>query len=144
LKRRRREAARGDAPSKGATLDTGFLIALERGEERAGKLLTAMGEGRRMITVPVVVLAEWWRGSPEQRRLRHAFTVEAMDAPLAETAGIALANVPDATTNDAIVMASAARRDDVVFTSDFEDRIVRRGVGYIRGVKVLSIRQNDA
>ena len=38
-----------------------------------------------------------------------------------EDAGEAIAAVPSATAVDAIVMASAAQRGDVVYTSDFED-----------------------
>jgi hypothetical protein len=40
---------------------------------------------------------------------------------LARAAGEALAAVPDAAVVDALVMASAARRGDVVSTSDFVD-----------------------
>jgi predicted nucleic acid-binding protein len=123
---------------RGATLDTGFLIGLERREERTHKLLALFEQER--LTVPAVVLAEWWRGSPEQRRLRRMFTIEPMDVRLAEAAGIALANVAGATTNDAIVMASAARRNDTVYTSDFED-LDRLRDQHFRGVRVLSIRQ---
>lgn len=47
--------------------------------------------------------------------------MEDLDAELAKTAGEAIASVPGATTIDAIVMASAARRGDVVLTSDVDD-----------------------
>ena len=97
---------------RGLTLDTGVLIALERHQRRALDLLALATLDRRIVTVPAVALAEWWRGSSAQRRVRarELFSIESLDEALAEAAGIALANVRKATTNDAIVMASAARR----------------------------------
>jgi hypothetical protein len=47
--------------------------------------------------------------------------VEWLSDVLAEVAGEALAAIPNATTVDAIVMASAALRGDVVYTSDRAD-----------------------
>ncbi len=47
--------------------------------------------------------------------------VEPVDGELAKAAGEAMASVRSATIVDAIVMASAARRGDVVYTSDFGD-----------------------
>lgn len=44
-----------------------------------------------------------------------------MDERLAESAGEALAAVKKSTAIDAIVMASAARRGDIVYTGDYED-----------------------
>jgi hypothetical protein len=55
---------------------------------------------------------------------------------LARLAGEALAAVGDATTVDAIVMASAARRDDVVYTADLADLV--RLQAFFPGVRVLA------
>ena len=106
----------------GLTFDTGALIALERRRQRMRKVVdVATGEGVQ-ITVPAVVLAEWWRGPGELTTLiRAMFTVESTDESLAAVAGEAQARVTGATAVDAIVMASAARRGDVVYTSDFAD-----------------------
>jgi predicted nucleic acid-binding protein len=123
--------------SRGATLDTGFLIALERAKPQALGRLDVFTFGRIRLTVPAVVLAEWWRGTARQERMRKLFSVEPMDVRLAEAAGLALAEVPGATTNDAIVMASAARRDDAVYTSDFDD-LARLRDQHFRGVRVLA------
>ncbi|MEM1035064.1 MAG: hypothetical protein AAGN82_32290, partial [Myxococcota bacterium] len=54
--------------------------------------------------------------------------VERMDESLAEAVGETLADVRGASLVDAAVMTSAAKRGDVVFTSDIEDleRLQRR------------------
>jgi hypothetical protein len=52
-------------------------------------------------------------------------------------AGEALAAVSRATAIDAIVMASASRRGDVVYTSDFED--FDRLRAFFRDVRVLAV-----
>jgi hypothetical protein len=48
-------------------------------------------------------------------------TIEPMHEPLAIIAGEAMARVSEVSVTDAIVMASAARRGDIVYTSDFGD-----------------------
>jgi hypothetical protein len=45
--------------------------------------------------------------------------------------------MPEATTIDVIVMASAALRGDIVYTSDYDD-LTRLGA-YFRGVRVLPV-----
>jgi len=57
---------------------------------------------------------------------------------LARSAGEAIAAVPGATVVDAIVMASAAQRDDVVYTTDFDD-LSRLRDQHFRGVRVLGV-----
>lgn len=106
----------------GLTLDTGALIAVERRKPRVlGLLQVARRDGLR-VTVPVVAVAEWWRGRTDVRdALLQAVDVEPMTVSLAKAAGDALAEVRRATLADAVVMASAARRGDVVLTSDFDD-----------------------
>lgn len=106
----------------GITLDAGALIALERRRSRVLQLLRAAALRKQPVTVPVVVVAEWWRGRTDAREaILAAMLVEPMDAELARMAGEALAAVPRSTTLDAIVVASAARRGDVILTSDFGD-----------------------
>jgi hypothetical protein len=120
----------------GLTFDTGALIGLERRHHRMRKVLDAAWRDGIEITVPVVVLAEWWRGGGSARDpILRMLTVEPMDAPLAKLAGEALAQVEDATTCDAIVMASAALRGDLVYTSDFDD--LSRLRAFFPNVKVL-------
>ncbi len=104
------------------TLDTGALIALERRRQRIWKVLH---RARVLGVVPVVpadVIAEWWRGRSDIREhILGSVVVEPLTAPLAKLAGECLATVTRATTVDAIVMASAARRGDAVYTSDVAD-----------------------
>jgi hypothetical protein len=122
----------------GITADTGFLIGLERSKARAIFLLKASKDRRQRIVVPVAALAEWWRGSQRQAHiLRLGFNVEAMSEKLAKTAGEAIRSVDQASVVDAIIMASAALRGDVVYTSDFDDLYRLRG--HFRSVRIVSV-----
>jgi len=106
----------------GATLDTGALIALERESARMKSVLSRMADEMIMVTVPAVVLSEWWRAGRarmQERLLRH-LVIEPTSRRIAVLAGEAAGQV-GATGIDAIVMASAAQRGDVVYTSDFDD-----------------------
>lgn len=122
----------------GLTLDTGALIALERRRHRMRKVIDVATRDAVPITVPVVVLAEWWRGSTDLRDLiRRMVTIEPMQEALAIAAGEALAAVKDVALADAVVMASAARRGDIVYTSDFED--LQRLQAVFPAVRVLAV-----
>jgi predicted nucleic acid-binding protein len=108
--------------SVGITLDTGALTALERGDKRMRALLMAADQDAVVVIVPAVVLVEWWRGGTgRQRAILESVDVEPVSEHLGKLASDALAAVPGATVVDAIVMASAAQRGDVVYTSEFED-----------------------
>jgi hypothetical protein len=63
--------------------------------------------------------------------------VEPLTTGLAKVAGEALAAVHEATIVDAIVMASAAARGDIVYTSDVED--LERLRRHFPGVRVLGV-----
>jgi hypothetical protein len=107
---------------RGLTLDTGALLALERRRQRMAKVYRTAVEDGLPVTVPSAVLTEWWRGKTEARdTILRGVRVESTDGELAKLAGEAIAAVNGATAVDALVMASAARRGDVVYTSDFED-----------------------
>jgi hypothetical protein len=74
------------------------------------------------VVVPSVCVAEWWRGRTDVReKILDAVIVEQTDNVLVRLAGEALARVPKATCIDAMVMASAARRGGLVFTTDVDD-----------------------
>ncbi len=89
------------------------------------------------MTVPSPVVTEWWRGRSDAREtILEAVRVEVLDEPLARLAGEALAAVAGATVVDAIVMASAARRGDVVYTSDLADLV--RLQAFFRSVRLLA------
>jgi predicted nucleic acid-binding protein len=105
------------------TLDTGALIAIERRRQRMLRVLRAAEQTATPIVVPAVVLAEWWREPPTERMrtLLEAFTIESLDAQRAKLAGRSMTAVPEATTIDALVMASAAVGGGVVYTSDVDE-----------------------
>ncbi len=106
----------------GFTFDTGALIALERGDHRMRVVLRlARADGIR-ITVPTVVLGEWWRGRGKVRdAVVASVQLEPLTEALAKLAGESLAKLRKATFVGAVVMASAAQRGDVVYTSDQDD-----------------------
>jgi predicted nucleic acid-binding protein len=120
----------------GITLDTGALIALERRRQRMAQIYRIAVEEGLPVTVPAPVLAEWWRGRTDTREvILRGVRIEPLDAELAKLAGDALAAVAKATAIDAIVMASAARRGDIVYTSDIAD--LSRLQGFFPSVRVL-------
>jgi predicted nucleic acid-binding protein len=122
----------------GITFDTGALIALERRSLRARKILERAMELKVRITVPAAVIAEWWRGRTDDReRILAAVRVEPLSESVAKLAGEALVAVRGATAIDAIVVASAAGRGDVVYTSDVDD--LSRLSGHFRAVRILGI-----
>jgi predicted nucleic acid-binding protein len=104
------------------TFDTGALIALERGDKRMRVVLDTANIDHVQVTVPAVVVAKWWRGGNRRRLdILAAVDVEPTTEHLARVAGEAMAALPSATVVDAIVMASAAQRGGVVYTSDIAD-----------------------
>ena len=109
------------------TFDTGALIALERHDKRLRTLAKLARTGEVTITVPAVVLTEWWRGGPQQASLLQGVVIEPTTARIAKQAGVAVAKL-GASVVDAIVMTSAALRGDVVWTSDLADLQVLQAV----------------
>jgi predicted nucleic acid-binding protein len=77
---------------------------------------------KKRVTVPSVVVVEWWRGQRGPvSRLLDGVTVEPLAYDLARIAGEALVRTPGASVTDAVVMASAAQRGDVVYSADIDD-----------------------
>ncbi|HWL85966.1 MAG TPA: hypothetical protein VNO21_09200 [Polyangiaceae bacterium] len=90
------------------------------------------------IHVPSVCVAEWWRKRSDRcEEILDALEVVHTDDALMKVAGEALAAIPEATAIDAIVMASAARRGGVVYTSDVDD--LSRLQRAFPGVRILSV-----
>jgi predicted nucleic acid-binding protein len=113
------------APAKpGITFDTGALIALERRRNATRKVYATAIDSGFVITVPTVVVTEWWRaGHLEKERfvILRSVHVEPLLEHVARLAGAALGLTRGAGAIDAIVMASAALRGDTVYTSDPHD-----------------------
>jgi len=109
------------------TFDTGALIAWERNRDSVNKVVAAANALQKRIYVPEVVLAEWWRGYTKRRiEILQAVTIDRLTSQQAKAAGEVLAHLGvdgggAALTIDALVMASAASRGDVVYTSDPDD-----------------------
>jgi predicted nucleic acid-binding protein len=117
--------------------DTGAFVALERRKQRMLEVWATARKAGRPIMAPAVVLAEWWRGRTDRREaILAGIDVIPVDARLGKAAGEALAAIPSATVVDALVMALAALRDGVVYTSDVDDLENLRA--FFPGVRVLS------
>jgi predicted nucleic acid-binding protein len=126
---------------KSLTLDTGALIALERADKRMRTLARTARLSGIVLIVPAPVISEWWRGNRRGRHLQAAILeavhVEPTTAKLAKLAGEAIEATPGATPIDALVMASAAQREDLVYTSDFDD--LQRLRDYFPNVRVMRV-----
>ncbi len=123
---------------EGLTFDTGALIALERRKQRMAKVLHLARFRNIAITVPAPVVAEWWRGQRgDIAHLLRGVSVEPLSEALAKSAGEALAVTKRRNVVDAIVMASAATRGDIVYTSDLTD--LSRLAAVFPGVRVLQV-----
>lgn len=127
------------------TFDTGALIAIERRERSMLAFMTALLAAGSRITVPSVVVGEWWRGQRGPvARILEAVSIEPLGEALAKIAGEALATVSGATFIDAVVVASAARRGDLVMTGDPADLCRIRDAAFpsvrIRDVRAVARR----
>jgi hypothetical protein len=122
----------------GLTLDSGALIAAEKGERRFWALWKEALARGVSITAQAAVVAQVWRGnSPVIARLLRACEVEALTEERAKQVGRLLALSRSADVVDAAVVVGAAERRDAILTSDTGDieRLVRalgRSVAVIR------------
>lgn len=110
----------------GAILDTGALLALERGDRALDVLLVQAKRAGATLTVPAGCVAQAWRNPRRQARLaaflRRSFVdIVALDADDARRIGLVL--VASGTTDvvDAHVAVCALRRGAPVLTSDPDD-----------------------
>jgi predicted nucleic acid-binding protein len=136
VSRRRPRASAVGRATRGVTFDTGVLIGLERRHGGALALLKACKLSRATITIPAAVVAEWWRGS--HRALLESGSIEPLTPELAEAAGLLLAETGGSNAVDACVIASAARRGDLVATGDTDD--LSKLAHFAKNVSVAPIR----
>jgi predicted nucleic acid-binding protein len=125
----------------GLTFDTGALIGLERAHHSMRKVYVTAIAHDIPITVPAVVVAEWWRAGfkeKERGRILRSVLVEAVTDSIARLAGRALTILPRAQVVDALVMASASTRgSEVVYTSDPTDlQSLREQVREFRSIRI--------
>jgi hypothetical protein len=105
----------------GATFDAAMLLALDRNEREAWVALRRLVDRGDVPTVPTVVTAQAWRDGRRQARLAqalHASRPDALGEELARRAGELCGRAGAADIVDAVVVESAARRGDDVYTGD--------------------------
>lgn len=108
---------------RGATLDAGALIALDRDDRRVVVLLARAAEVGARMTVPATALAQAIRRPARQvrlaRLLRQPTTdIAPLDGPDATSVGILLAASRTADIADAHVVVCARRARQAIVTSD--------------------------
>jgi predicted nucleic acid-binding protein len=112
--------------SPGITLDTGSLIAIERGDPRMRDLLrTAVSRGMKVHVVPGV-LAQAWRGGPRQAPVAQFFrspdvVTPPFDAATARAVGALCGRSDHHDVVDVHVVLHARLHDHRVVTSDPDD-----------------------
>jgi predicted nucleic acid-binding protein len=112
---------------RGFTLDTGALIALERGEERVIAMLDrALTTPETTINIPAGVLAQAFRDGSRQVSLTRLLkspqtSVVALDRVLARVIGVLLGARGVSDVVDASVVVCARRYGQPVVTNDPED-----------------------
>jgi predicted nucleic acid-binding protein len=100
--------------------DTGALLAAERRNPDFLALHDEVTRARIRPIVPVVVLAQAWRGGPQHQisRVLKGCDILPDDAATGRAAGVACAASGTADVVDAIVIATAVRYQAAVVTSD--------------------------
>jgi hypothetical protein len=112
---------------RGFTLDTGSLIALERGDEVVDVLIQRVGEmPDAIIHIPAGVAAQAFRDGRRQVRLTRLFKhpqtrVVPLDARTAFVVGLLLGRRDCSDVVDASVVVCARMHDQGVVTSDPDD-----------------------
>lgn len=106
-----------------AVYDTGALVAAERRDARMWALHDELLTRGIVPIVPVVVLAQAWRGGPQASvsRLLRGCRVVADDEATGRAAGAACARARLSDVVDALVVVTALVHQAAVFTSDPDD-----------------------
>jgi len=108
-------------------LDSGAVLALASGNERARQFVRRAISARAAVIVPAVVVAETTRGGPRDATVNRVIKTVEDVAPVTEDvareAGRLLAGARKSNaTMDALVVASAARREStIILTGDIDD-----------------------
>jgi len=108
----------------GLTLDTGALLAFERGDRAVAALLEAARRRREPVRTSAGCVAQAWRGGgPRQARLAavlRGVEEQPLDARISRSVGALCARSEVTDVVDAHV-ALVARDGDIVVTSDPDD-----------------------
>jgi hypothetical protein len=103
----------------GTTYDTGALVAAEKHRRELWALHARLLQRGERPVVPAAVLGQAWRGpQPALSRLLRGCVIEDLNEQRARAAGIACARSGTDDIVDAIVVAGALARADLVVTSD--------------------------
>ncbi|WP_125774254.1 PIN domain nuclease [Antribacter gilvus] len=107
----------------GIVYDTGALLAAERRDVRFLAMHAEFLRAGVHPVVPVVVLAQAWRGGPQDgiSRLLKGCQVRADDERTGRTAGVVCGMAGSSDVVDALVVTTAALLGAVVVTSDPDD-----------------------
>jgi predicted nucleic acid-binding protein len=110
----------------GFTLDSGALIAWERGNRGAVALLSRILANGRTLAVPAGVVAQVWRDGRKQARLARLLAsrvveIVVLDEDEAREAGQLCGATGTRDVIDASVVLCARRRGHAVLTSDPKD-----------------------
>ena len=124
-------------------LDSGAIITLAAGNERARRFVQRAVRERILAVIPAVVIAETTRGgardAPVNRVIKAVDEVALVTEAVAREAGrlLARARVANATI-DALVVATAARREPtIILTGDVDDiRALAAGYPHVRVERV--------
>ena len=103
--------------------DTGALVAAERRDPDFLALHDELTSARIRPVVPVVVLAQAWRGGPQHQisRVLKGCDIVPDDERTGRAAGVACGASGTADVVDAIVVTTAVRYQAPVVTSDSDD-----------------------
>ena len=125
----------GATSPRSVVLDTGALIALEKGDERIRALLDQALRSDASIVVPVAVIAQAWRDGARQSRLHRllsnpSVTPEVIYPETARACGVLCGRARTTDVVDASVVVAARRHRAIVVTSDPDD--IRRLAASVR------------
>jgi predicted nucleic acid-binding protein len=123
----------------GLTLDSGALIAAEKGDRRFWTFWKEALDRGAAVTVPAAVVAQVWRGNNAViARVLEGCEVEILTEERAKQVGRLLATTRSSDVIDACVVVGAAARRDAVVTSDPSD-IDRLARGLRHKLTVLAV-----
>lgn len=111
---------------QGLTLDSGALIALERGNEKVREMLRRAARHHRPVHVVPGVLAQVWRGGPRQAELarfleRDEVELLSLDPDTARAIGVLVGRTGHTDVVDVHVALHARLHGHAVMTSDPHD-----------------------
>lgn len=111
---------------RGVTIDTGALIAFERGDPRMRQLIREVLLAQATVVVPAGVVAQAWRDGRRQVELgnllrANSVRIDALTRILAMAAGELCARPRTSDVIDASIVLAALRTHTTVVTSDPDD-----------------------